>query len=66
MAELTAYLRRRWREIYHRSSIQVILSLFFTAVAVVGMVFLGLTLFLGEYLLYRYDHADAAGLEDGE
>ena len=46
MAELTAYLRRRWREIYHRSSIQVILSLFFTAVAVVGMVFLGLTLFL--------------------
>ena len=27
---------------------------------------LGLTLFLGEYLLYRYDHADAAGLEDGE
>ena len=46
MAELTASLRRRWREIYHRSSIQVILSLFFTAVAVVGMVFLGLTLFL--------------------
>ncbi len=39
-------LSRRWRELYHRSSIQVILSLFFTAVAVVGMVFLGLTLFL--------------------
>lgn len=46
MARLSASLRRRWRELYHRSSIQVILSLFFTAVAVVGMVFLGLTLFL--------------------
>ncbi len=46
MAKLSAPLRRRWREIYHRSSIQVILSLFFTAVAAVGMVFLGLTLFL--------------------
>nr|WP_326126623.1 sensor histidine kinase [uncultured Oscillibacter sp.] len=46
MAGLSASLRRRWRELYHRSSIQVILSLFFTAVAVVGMVFLGLTLFL--------------------
>ncbi len=46
MARLSVSLRRRWRELYHRSSIQVILSLFFTAVAVVGMVFLGLTLFL--------------------
>lgn len=46
MARLSASLRRRWRELYHRSSIQVILSLFFTVVAVVGMVFLGLTLFL--------------------
>lgn len=27
---------------------------------------LGLTLFLGEYLLYRYDQADAGGLEDSE
>jgi len=43
---LSASLRRRWKERYHRSSIQMILSLFFTAVAVVGMVFLGLTLFL--------------------
>ncbi|MCI9511861.1 MAG: sensor histidine kinase [Oscillibacter sp.] len=43
---MSVSLRRRWRELYHRSSIQVILSLFFTAVAVVGMVFLGLTLFL--------------------
>ena len=46
MARLFASLCRRWKELYHRSSIQVILSLFFTAVAVVGMVFLGLTLFL--------------------
>ena len=46
MARLSASLRRRWKERYHRSSIQMILSLFFTAVAVVGMVFLGLTLFL--------------------
>ena len=36
----------RWREFYRRSSIQMILSLSFTAVAVTGMVFLGLTLFL--------------------
>lgn len=36
----------RWREFYRRSSIQMILSLSFTAVAVAGMVFLGLTLFL--------------------
>lgn len=36
----------RWREFYRRSSIQMILSLSFTAVAVIGMVFLGLTLFL--------------------
>ena len=46
MVRLSASLRRRWKERYHRSSIQMILSLFFTAVAVVGMVFLGLTLFL--------------------
>ena len=46
MARLSASLRRRWKERYHRSSIQMILSLFFPAVAVVGMVFLGLTLFL--------------------
>ena len=46
MARLSASLRRRWRELYHRSSIQLILSLTFTAAAVAGMVFLGLTLFL--------------------
>ena len=43
VARLSASLCRRWKELYHRSSIQVILSLFFTAVAVVGMVFLGMT-----------------------
>ena len=36
----------RWARVYRRSSIQMILSLSFTAVAVIGMVFLGLTLFL--------------------
>lgn len=36
----------RWQRFYRRSSIQIILSLSFTAVAVVGMIFLGLTLFL--------------------
>lgn len=46
MAKLAAALRRRWSTVYHRSSIQLILSLSFTAVAVVGMVFLGMTLFL--------------------
>ena len=46
MARVSVSLRRGWRALYHRSSSQVILSLFFTAVAVVGMVFLGLTLFL--------------------
>ena len=46
MEKLSASLRRRWGALYHRASIQLILSLSFTAVAVVGMVFLGLTLFL--------------------
>lgn len=46
MAKLAAALRRRWSAVYHRSSIQLILSLSFTAVAIVGMVFLGMTLFL--------------------
>ena len=46
MAKLSAALRRRWQALYHRSSIQMILSLSFTAVAVVGMAFLGLSLFL--------------------
>ena len=37
--------RRWWQEFYRRSSIQGILSLPFTAVAVVGMIFMGLALF---------------------
>ena len=37
--------RRWWQEFYRRSSIQGILSLSFTAVAVVGMIFMGLALF---------------------
>lgn len=39
-------LSQRWRDLYHRTSIQLILSLSFTAVAIVGMVFMGLSLFL--------------------
>ena len=46
MRGLSSSLRRRWDAVYHRASIQMILSLSFTAVAVVGMVFLGLSLFL--------------------
>jgi two-component system sensor histidine kinase YesM len=38
--------RQRWRALYHRSSIQYILSLSFTAVAVVGMALMGVALFL--------------------
>ena len=37
--------RRWWQEFYRRSSIQGILSLSFTAVAVVGMIFMGPALF---------------------
>ena len=39
-------LRGRWAGVYRRSSIQLILSLTFTAAAVAGMVFLGMSLFL--------------------
>lgn len=42
---LTA-LRQWWQSFYHRSSLQMILSLSFTAVAVVGTILMGLTLFL--------------------
>ena len=38
--------RARWKTRYHRSSIQMILSIAFTAVAVVGMLFLGMALLL--------------------
>lgn len=39
-------LLQRWERLYHRSSIQMILSLSFTAVAVIGMLFLGIALLL--------------------
>lgn len=39
-------LLQRWERLYHRSSIQMILSLSFTAVAVIGMLFLGVALLL--------------------
>lgn len=37
-------LHQRWERMYRRSSIQMILSLSFTAVAVIGMLFLGMAL----------------------
>lgn len=46
MKKLYGGLRQWWQGLYHRSSIQVILSLSFTAVAVVGMAFMGIALFL--------------------
>ncbi len=46
MGKLLSALRGRWAGVYRRSSIQLILSLTFTAAAVAGMVFLGMTLFL--------------------
>ena len=46
MGRFLGSLVGRWRSFYRRSSIQMILSMSFTAVAVVGMIFLGLTLFL--------------------
>ena len=42
----TGGLARRWQSAYRSTSIQMILSASFTAVAVLGMVFMGLTLFL--------------------
>ena len=45
MKALWQKLLRKWQALYYRSGIQMILSLSFTAVTVVGMVFLGLTLF---------------------
>ncbi|WP_295587544.1 sensor histidine kinase [uncultured Oscillibacter sp.] len=46
MHRLAEAIKGRWQMLYRRTSIQMILSLSFTAVAVVGMVFMGLTLFL--------------------
>ena len=46
MRKLRDSLLRRWQALYYSSGIQMILSLSFTAVTVVGMVVLGLTLFI--------------------
>ena len=46
MGKHLSSLRQRWQSAYRRTSIQMILSASFTAVAVLGMVFMGLTLFL--------------------
>lgn len=46
MAVFFSALVAKWKNFYQRSSIQMILSLSFTAVAVIGLVFMGLTLFL--------------------
>ena len=46
MRKRLSTLRERWSSIYRRTSIQMILSASFTAVAVLGMLFMGLTLFL--------------------
>lgn len=46
MGKRLSGLRQRWRSVYRRTSIQMILSASFTAVAVLGMLFMGLTLFL--------------------
>ena len=46
MEEKKGRLSSRWQSAYRRTSIQMILSASFTAVAVLGMVFMGLTLFL--------------------
>lgn len=46
MGKRLSGLRQRWSSVYRRISIQMILSASFTAVAVLGMLFMGLTLFL--------------------
>ncbi len=58
MKRFFAGLAARWRALYHRSSIQMVLSLSFTAVAVAGMVLLGLTLFL------RFSHTTNAQMAE--
>ena len=58
MKKLCSRLLGRWQAMYHRSSIQMVLSSSFTAVAVTGMIFLGLTLFL------RFSHATNAQMAE--
>ena len=46
MEKIASGWKARWKALYHRSGIQMILSIAFTAVAVVGMLFLGMALLL--------------------
>lgn len=46
MGKFISSIMARWNRFYRRSSIQMILSVSFTAVAVAGMIFLGLALFV--------------------
>ena len=46
MEKIASGWKARWKALYHRSGIQMILSIAFTAVAVVGMLFLGIALLL--------------------
>lgn len=48
-------LLQRWERLYHRSSIQMILSLSFTAVAVIGMLFFGDCAAAALFFLCQYD-----------
>ena len=51
-------LHQRWERMYRRSSIQMILSLSFTAVAVIGMLFLGMA------LLFRFSSSASSMAAD--
>ncbi len=57
MRSFFSSLMIRWARFYRKSSIQMILSLSFTAVAVVGMAFMGLTLF------WRFSSSNNAQLD---
>ena len=61
MRRLIGRMVERWRSFYRRSSIQMILSLSFTAVAVTGMVFLGLSLFLRFSVSTNHQLAESSG-----
>ena len=45
MASILKGVARRWAQRYQKMSIQMVISLSFTTVAVVGMIFMGLSLF---------------------
>lgn len=46
MDKKSSGFKARWKARYHHASIQLILSIAFTAVAVIGMLFLGMALLL--------------------